>query len=347
MKGEAKMRILVGLSGGVDSAYAAYILKREGHEVEGAVLRMHEYTEVDAALSVARTIGVPCHVIDLTERFASCVVANFKDEYSQGRTPNPCILCNPEVKFRGLYDYAAAHGFDRIATGHYARVERREGRFALSRADDSSKDQTYMLYRLPQEILSVLLLPLSEMKKSDIRQSAELLGLVERGTRESQEICFIPSGDYAEYILRDRSFPEGDFVDREGRVLGRHRGIIRYTVGQRRGLGVSLGERAYVERIDSLANTVTLSTLPKGDKSVCVSDTVYSAVAAPTEQQTFEATVRLRYRGPLLPATVTLNADGTARLSLHTDGVMATPGQSAVIYDGDTVLLGGIITDRE
>ena len=337
------MRILVGLSGGVDSAYAAYALKSNGHEVEGAVLRMHEYTEVDSAIKVADAIGIPCHVVDLTERFRESVISNFVKEYSSGRTPNPCIICNPEVKFRGLYDFAMANSFDKIATGHYARVAERDGRFALVGAEDTAKDQTYMLYRLSQDILSHLVLPLSNAKKSDIRQTAESLGIIEQGIRDSQEICFIPDGDYAAYILNGKSFPEGDFVDGSGAVLGRHKGIIHYTVGQRRGLGISLGERAYVERIDPIANTVTLSTLPRGNKTVYITDMVYSALAVPDSQRTLRAAVRLRYRGPMIPATVELDTDGGATITLEAHGVMATPGQSAVIYDGSTVLAGGFI----
>jgi len=203
------MRILLGMSGGLDSTYAAHKLIADGHTVEGAVLDMHGSTDVRAAEEACASLGIELHVIDCRERFSDIVIENFLDEYLKGRTPNPCIICNSEVKFAVLLDYALENGFDKIATGHYARINERvtDGgvRYYLSRAADVSKDQTYMLWRLSQRVLSHLVFPLSDDKKSDIRECARELGLSSADREESQEICFIPSGDYAAYIEERRA----------------------------------------------------------------------------------------------------------------------------------------------
>ena len=258
------MRILLGLSGGFDSAYAALKLKKQGHEVSGAILIMHEYTDVAGAESCAEKLGIPLYTIDCSEVFNSVVKTNFVDEYKNARTPNPCILCNERVKFRCLYDFAIENGFDAIATGHYANVQEIENgeemRYTVSAAADQSKDQTYMLYRLPQDILSKLVLPMGDEMKSELRANApeELVSVSEKA--ESQEICFIPDGDYASYIeALTGVFPKGNFVDDEGRLLGTHNGIIRYTVGQRKGLGVSASSRLFVTDIDPVKNEIKLS----------------------------------------------------------------------------------------
>ena len=233
------MRILVGMSGGIDSTYAAFKLISEGHKVEGAVIVMHEHTEVDEAKDAADSLGIPLHIIDARDAFNACVVPNFMLEYTRGRTPNPCIICNSEVKFRILADYASEHGFDRIATGHYAKIVKNSTedggvRYAICRAEDTGKDQTYMLWRLPQDVLARLVFPLASMRKEDLRGEALAMGMAAAERPDSQEICFIPDGNYAEYI-EERMGPSlpGEFVDSDGRVLGTHRGIIHYTVGQR------------------------------------------------------------------------------------------------------------------
>lgn len=341
------MRILVGMSGGLDSTYAAMKLIKEGHYVEGAVLVMHDFTDIASAKETAAEIGIKLHVIDCRELF-SCVTENFVKEYSVGRTPNPCIICNPMVKFQVLYDYAMKNGFDKIATGHYARVvtvlNDGEERFALARSADDKKDQTYMLYRLPQEILSALYLPLSDELKSEIKAfaSENRLSVAER--EESQEICFIPDGDYASYI-EDRmgKFPEGDFVDSEGKVLGRHKGIIRYTYGQRKGLGVSAGTRIFVTGIDAVSNTVTLSTQGNLTDTVKVCDIVFSGMSRPAEDSTRTVSVKLRYQARPVEAIANFDKEGRATLKLSIPQKAVTPGQSAVMYDGDVLLCGGFI----
>ena len=336
------MKILVGISGGVDSAYAAKKLMLEGHEVEGAVLIMHQHTELAAAREAAESVGIKLHEIDCTTAFDE-IKRNFVNEYINARTPNPCIICNERVKFRILYDYAMANGFDAIATGHYARLVSLDGRYSLAMPEDSRKEQTYMLYRLPQEILSRLVLPLAEGTKSEIRSMAEEQGISAANREDSQEICFLPEGNHTEYIesVAGKS-PEGDFVDYQGKILGRHKGIIHYTVGQRKGLGISLGERAFVTEIDPVKNTVTLSPNMSGKITVNISDVVYSGMPSPTEETEVILDVKLRYTAPLVKATARLYPDGRATLTLDSPQKFA-PGQSAVLYRDGVVMLGGFI----
>ena len=336
------MKILVGISGGVDSAYAAKKLMLEGHDVEGAVLIMHQHTEVDAAREAAESVGIKLHEIDCTAAFEE-IKKNFVNEYINARTPNPCIICNERVKFRVLYDFAMANGFDAIATGHYARLVESEGRYALAMPEDSRKEQTYMLYRLPQEILSKLVLPLAEGTKSEIRSMAEEQGISAANREDSQEICFLPDGNHTEYIESVAGkCPEGDFVDSQGKILGRHKGIIHYTVGQRKGLGISLGERAFVTEIDPITNRVTLSPNMAGKDTVELSDVVYSGMPSPVEETEVTLDVKLRYTAPLVKATAHLYPDGRATLTLASPQKFA-PGQSVVLYCDGVVMLGGFI----
>ena len=342
------MRVLLGMSGGLDSTYAALKLLREGHEVEGAVLLMHDYTEIGEAQAAADSVGIPLHIIDCKEAFDSIVVSDFIENYKKARTPNPCIVCNCKIKFRELQKYAVEYGFDAIATGHYAKVVKLEDngneRFSLACGDDESKDQTYMLYRLPQSILSMLLFPLGEDKKSDVRIQARSEGLTVADRPESQEICFIPDGDYASFIEdRTEVCPEGDFIDESGKVLGRHKGIIRYTVGQRRGLGISAATRIFVTKIDVENNTVTLSATDKIYKTLSVSDIIFSGMAAPKEPVSLRVHVKLRYKAPKASAVAIFYPDGRAEVILDEPARAVTPGQSAVFYDGNVVLAGGFI----
>ena len=341
------MKILVGLSGGLDSTYAALKLIKEGHEVEGAVAVMHEFAETESAREAADVLGIKLHVIDATEEFKA-VKENFISEYSAGRTPNPCVMCNPLAKFRVLADFAVKNGFDKIATGHYAKVVTRENggtkRYTLERAKDSRKDQTYMLHRLTQDVLSMLCLPLSDEVKTEVREKALKEGLKAAEKKESQEICFIPDGDYASYIedIAGR-FPEGNFVLEDGRVLGRHKGIIRYTVGQRKGLGVSYGERIFVSRIDAESNSIVLSCEGSYTDKVLVKDIVFSGMPVPEGREERRVSVKLRYLAKPVYATAIFDGEGGAILRLDTPEKAVTPGQSAVMYDGDVLLAGGFI----
>lgn len=343
------MKILVGISGGVDSAAAAKKLIGDGHSVEGIVLVMHEHTELCAAREAAASIGIPLHEVDCTAEFDRVVKENFVSEYCSARTPNPCIICNERVKFRFMYEYAMAHGFDMIATGHYATVVRicddRGVRYAIAAGKDKNKkkDQSYMLHRLPSEILEKLLLPLSDAEKTDVRSYADAAGISAADRPDSQEICFLPEGNHADFIESVAGkCPEGDFVDELGRSLGRHKGIIRYTVGQRKGLGIALGERVFVTAIDAEKNTVTLSTTHTGNINVNLADVVCTGLAIAGEPVRLRAEVKIRYTAPLAWADAIVYPDGTASLTFDSP-VKAAPGQSAVAYRDGMVLFGGII----
>lgn len=343
------MRILLGMSGGLDSTYAALQLMRQGHSVEGAVIVMHSHTETDAAKASADSLGIPLHVIRAEEQFERCVVNYFVSEYCSARTPNPCVVCNSEVKFRVLYDYAMAHGFDMIATGHYACVRKIETdggvKYALSSAKDTKKDQTYMLWRLPQDILAKLCLPLYNIEKADVRCDAREQGITAADREESQEICFIPSGDYASFI-EERTEPSkpGNFIDEDGKVLGEHRGIIRYTIGQRKGLGIAMGQRVFVTDINPQDNTVTLSANDNYGYEVHITDMVFSAIDEPKPDSEIKLFVKLRYLAPRVPCTLQYSQDGCAKVILDTPVRAITPGQSAVFYDASgTLVAGGFI----
>lgn len=342
------MKILLGMSGGLDSTYAAYLLREQGWEVEGAVLQMHDYTEIEDARASAQAVGIPFHVIDCRERFARCVQEPFIDEYLCGRTPNPCILCNRDVKFAALYEYAMSHGFDRIGTGHYSRIVCEDGRYAVHCADDAKKDQSYVLWRLTQEQLAVIHTPLASLCKDDIRQKAEALGFSAAHKKESQEICFIPDHDYAAYITARRgNAPEGDFVDWNGKVVGRHRGILHYTVGQRKHLGIALGEPVYVSAIDPETNRVYLAQAGgEYTDSMEVSALNFQRLDPGHLPDAIDAAVRIRYSSPMIPAHVTFRseADGVCASVRFDAPVRAvTPGQSAVFYADGTILFGGFI----
>lgn len=343
------MKILVGISGGVDSAFAAKKLKEDGHTVEGAILKMHDYTELAEGQSVAENVDITLHVLDCTVAFDNIIRKNFVEEYLAGRTPNPCIICNELVKFRCLYDYAMANGFDAIATGHYAKIVKvgnsNNVRYAFSAATDVLKDQTYMLYRLPQDIMERLVLPLGDFRKTDVRSSAVELGIKAADRPDSQEICFLPEGNYSDYIesVAGKS-KEGDFIDVDGKVLGKHKGIIHYTVGQRKGLGISLGERAFVTRIDAKENTVTLSPIHKGDCCVRLTGMVYSGMAQPNTRDLGAFQAKLRYGAAATECMAFLEEDGSVVLEFSSP-IKAAPGQSGVLYRDGMVMCGGFISE--
>ena len=339
------MKVLVGMSGGFDSTLAAKRLIDDGHKVEGAILVMHEYTETESAVCACNKLGIPLHIIDCKEIFTKNVKENFKNEYKNGRTPNPCVICNPTVKFFALFCFARENGFDRIATGHYARVVKRAHAdreySVIARAADSSKDQSYMLYRLPTEILDMLILPLEDDVKSELRACV-------RGTEfeiidrpDSQEICFIPDGNYAAFVDEGGEMLRGSFVDEEGRVLGEHKGIAHYTVGQRKGLGIALGERMFVTALNAERNEVVLGTQPLMSDEFMVEGL---HLAYPVDSKVLRVGVKIRYAARVEDATVSILDSDRALVRLDAPARSVTPGQSAVFYDGDTVIGGGFIS---
>lgn len=347
------MRVLLGMSGGVDSAYAAIRLSEMGYTVEGATIKMHEHTECGGAEDCARSLGIPLHIIDGEELFSSVVKADFVGEYSNGRTPNPCIICNERVKFRLLYDYAMKNGFDRIATGHYARIrticDEWGTRHAVEMAD-SRKDQSYMLYRLSEEILSKLVFPLSDIPKDEVREGARRAGLTVSEKRDSMEICFLPEGkhyEYVESVIGDRRL--GNFVTADGSALGPHEGICRYTVGQRKGLGISLGERVFVTDIDPKTCDITLSDSFPGKSEIRLSSVIFSGISKDEiasfrngEDKKYDFKVKVRYAAAPEECIVSLLENGDVLLKLHSC-LRVAKGQSAVVYSEGVVMLGGII----
>lgn len=359
------MKILLGLSGGLDSTYAAELLSK-GHTVEGAVLVMHDATDITAAQSSAAEVGIPLHVIDVRERFEKYVVSYFVSEYSNGRTPNPCAMCNPNVKIGELCRFAASNGFDGVATGHYARIScLPDSRYAIGFGDDIKKDQSYMLWGLSQEQIKMLIFPLGDMKKSDIRENARAKGLSAAESEESQDICFITDGDYAEFIeKRIGVSPEGNFVDIDGNILGRHKGIIHYTVGQRRGLGVSTGCRMYISEIRAESNEIVLE--PDGGaliKAMTVDGLNFQAIdpfalddaviCGDDRIVSLELTCKIRYAAPPVPVCVKLilprgNVNGAvAEVEFRDPLNSVTPGQSAVFYRDGVIAFGGWIRNAK
>ena len=353
-------KVIVGLSGGVDSAVAAYLLKQQGYDVTGVTLRTWEgedgaYSrccDIDDARATAFRIGIPYYPVNCVATFREQVVDRFVEDYLKGVTPNPCVVCNKCVKWEKLLHYADVVGAKYVATGHYAYVEKLgNGRWTVRKALHAEKDQTYMLYRLSQEQLSRTLMPLGGMSKEEVRRIAEEAGLPVASKPDSQEVCFVTSGSYAEYVERTAKPPlpgEGNFVDEDGRVLGRHRGIHHYTVGQRKGLGIAWAHPLYVKEIDPERNEVVLGT----DASLYVREVRcgelnFLGIAGLAAGEKLPCRAKVRYQHDTFPAVLEAKEDGTALLTFDEPVRAAAPGQSAVFYDEeDRVIGGGVILRR-
>jgi tRNA-specific 2-thiouridylase len=344
------MRTIVAMSGGIDSSTAAYLLLRDGHEVVGLTLRMRRVERgasvdelVERAASICRAIGIEHVVMDVSAEFEKQIVQPFCRQYVLGRTPNPCIECNKFMKFPSLWSEAQRRGAQKIATGHYARVTEAEGgRFHLRKGIDATKDQSYLLYGLAQEMLSRIAFPLGERRKKDIREKVREFWPWPHLPAESQEICFLQNSDYALFVRdRERTKP-GVIVDTAGHVLGRHDGVHGFTIGQRRGLGFAAGKPLYVVRIDPSTNTVVV-----GDRSetyrreFIVGNLNWCSVPPVTEPR--KAMTKVRYAHPVAEADLHPEPDGSIRVTFAEPQHAVTPGQSAVFYEEDVVLGGGII----
>lgn len=338
-------KIAIGLSGGVDSSTAAYLLLQQGYDVTGIILRLKPDDLADADIADARRIadalGIELHVLDRREIFKKSVIEPFISEYLAARTPNPCVECNAAIKFGVMLDYALEIGCDSIATGHYAKIEEKGGRFLLRRSE-SAKDQSYFLYRLNQFQLAHAMFPLEGMEKEKIREIAEKADIPVAKKGDSQEICFVPNDDYISYLAAmGITSPKGNFIDKCGNILGTHNGIINYTIGQRKGLG-AFGKPMFVTGISAENNTVTIGENGSQYSRGLVADRLnFIAVEELTEP--IRADVKIRFRAKEQPATVTPNGDGTVTVIFDEPQRSVTPGQGAVFYDGDIIIGGGRI----
>ena len=363
---EKKGRVVVAMSGGVDSSTTAAILKGEGYDVIGLTMHVWDQRQdgkgdfgrccspedIFDARRVADQLGIPHYVVNFRQAFEREVVDYFVDEYLKGRTPNPCVLCNERIKFGLLLRRAEELGAKALATGHYARIDSgfpgkkdESGRFLLWRGRDRGKDQSYFLFSMTQEQLSKVLFPLGEKSKAEVRQQAQGLGLRVARKAESQEICFIPDDDYRSFLEkrkgREISKP-GEIVNRQGKVLGRHRGLHSYTIGQRRGLGVAAPHPHYVLALDMEGNRVVAGTEEELMSKGLVAGRV-NWISFPRLEKKMEALVQIRYRHPGAPAVVAPLEEGRVGVEFKTPQRSVTPGQAAVFYRGDEVLGGGWI----
>lgn len=350
-------KAIIAMSGGVDSSVAAFLMKDKGFDCIGATMKLYDnddimesgektccsLDDIEDARSVANRLSMPYYVFNFKDEFKEKVIDKFIATYENGGTPNPCIDCNRHLKFKRLFQKMQELGFDYVVTGHYARVEKQNGWFYLKKGVDAAKDQSYVLYSLTQNQLAHIQLPLGTYSKTEIREIAENHNFLNARKKDSQDICFVPDGDYAKFIegYLGKTYPKGNFIDINGNVLGEHQGIIRYTNGQRKGLGVAFGKPMYVADKNVKDNTVTL----------CTNEELFSAelIAAdfnwliPNPQKEIKCSVRVRYNMKEQSATVYTLENGNVKIVFDAPQRAITRGQAAVLYDGETVLGGGTI----
>lgn len=353
-------KALIAMSGGIDSSVAAYIMKQRGYECIGATMKLFQnedigvsrehsccsLDDVQDARSVAYKLDIPYYVYNFADRFAEKVIDNFVGCYEKGITPNPCIECNRHLKFKYLYTKARELGLDYIVTGHYSDISYNEstGRYVLKKAADPAKDQSYVLYSLTQDQLAHTIFPLAGIPKTEVRQIARDNGFVNANKLESQDICFVRNGSYADFIREytGRDYPEGNFVDLDGNVLGRHKGIINYTVGQRKGLGISLAKPVYVVAVNPCDNTVVL-----GDNADLytreLTATNINLISLERIEKPMHLKAKIRYKHQEQWALVSQTDDDTIKVVFDEAQRAITKGQAVVLYDGDTVVGGGTI----
>jgi tRNA-specific 2-thiouridylase len=361
---KTKQRVLLGMSGGVDSSVAGYLLREQDYDVIGVTMKVWPQDcisraedkccgpqAVADARGVAHALGIPHYVVDEADQFERVVIDYFASEYQAGRTPNPCVMCNEKLKFGNLWSKAKALGCDYIGTGHYAIIERRDDRAVLRKGVDPRKDQSYFLFSLRQAQLRRALTPLGTMTKPQIREIANSLGLKVADKIDSQEICFVPGNDYKVFLrshLGENEFHRGEIYDVDGNFLGEHDGIEMFTIGQRKGLPGGSPRPRYVVDLDPQTNRVVV-----GDADDLIVDEFeidrvnWHPTAAGADCGAFEATVKIRYNHPGTLATITPLENERARVRLHEPQRAVTPGQAAVIYDDDVVVGGGWICRRE
>ena len=354
-------KALVAMSGGVDSSVAAFLTQQAGFDCIGVTMRLYDnmpdeccdsntccsLEDVEDARSVARRLGMPFYAFNFKADFREKVIEKFIHCYECGLTPNPCIECNRHLKFDHLLRRGVELGCDYVVTGHYAQIKQDEqtGRYILYKAADASKDQSYVLYCLTQEQLAHTRFPLGGLTKSEARAIAEEQGFINARKHDSQDICFVPDGDYAAFMERytGKDYPAGNFLDLNGNVVGQHQGAIRYTLGQRKGLGLAMGAPVYVCAKDMEQNTVTV-----GPNEALFATTLlandWNWFPFPALTQPLRVSAKARYNQPPQPATVYPEADGTARVVFDAPQRALTPGQAVVLYDGDMVVGGGTIT---
>ncbi|MCQ2507101.1 MAG: tRNA 2-thiouridine(34) synthase MnmA [Lachnospiraceae bacterium] len=351
-------RALIAMSGGVDSSLAAKLVKDSGFECIGCTMKLYDnedigisrsntccsLSDVEDARSVADKIGMPYYVFNFKDGFREQIISRFIKAYEAGRTPNPCIDCNRYMKFDKLFERAKALECEYIVTGHYARIEYDGERYLLKKAVDDTKDQSYVLYSMTQEQLKHTMFPLGNMRKSEVRKLAEENSFINADKPDSQDICFVPDGDYAAFLERrtERKYPRGNFVSTNGEILGTHQGIVRYTIGQRKGLGIAFGKPMYVVEIRPFTNEVVLGTNEElFRKSFVVED--FNWIGGKPSLEEIACNVKIRYRQKEQPAKVRPLTDNSVEITFDVPQRAITPGQAAVLYDNDTVLGGGII----